>query len=237
MTTTGPRRPSLAEIDPSEIRSTALHIIREITRSVPSSIFKVDMEGERYALKLFHDHGEAGSQQRGHDSHRFDRERDAYEKLHASGVCARHYVPKYYGYIDRLDPQAFHPAFDHFAEDMFKPRGIVIEYLPNAETLNCVNYSDALYSQATEGMKDIHRAGVQHNDISPRNVLVVPGDPDKLVVWIDFDLATTFTNLGPEEQFSCNSAMELVKLFGAALVSTSLRPMFGAIDVLTNTEQ
>ncbi|KAJ5953208.1 serine/threonine protein kinase [Penicillium verhagenii] len=214
MTTTDPRRPSWK--DPSQIRVTTIHIIREITHSVPSSIFEVDMEGKRYALKLFHDHGEAGSQERGHDSHRFDRERNAYEKLHASGVCARNFVPKYYGYIDRLDPEAFHPAFDHFAQDMFKPRGILIEYFPNVETLNCMNYSDALYSQAIEGMRDIHRAGVQHNDIFPRNILVVSGDPDRLV-WVDFDLATTFTNSGPEDLISCNSAMELVRLFGAAL--------------------
>jgi len=41
-----------------EIDVSKLHIIREITRSDASSIFEVDLDTEKYALKLFHDNGD-----------------------------------------------------------------------------------------------------------------------------------------------------------------------------------
>ncbi|KAJ5457819.1 serine/threonine protein kinase [Penicillium sp. IBT 31633x] len=93
-----------------------------------------------------------------------------------------------------MDPAAFHPAFQHFAQDKLEPRAILLEYLLNAEGLNCVNYSDALYPQAIEGMKEIHSA-----------------------VWIDFDVATTFTDFGPEQLARCDHEIALVKGFGEAL--------------------
>ncbi|KAK2741734.1 hypothetical protein FQN55_008234 [Onygenales sp. PD_40] len=139
-----------------------------------------------------------------------------FEKLLASGVCARGFVPKFHGYINGMDPAAFHPAFQHFAQDKRKPRAILLEYLPNSESLNCVNYSDMLYPQAIEGMKEIHRAGVHHRDIYPRNLLLVRGNPDRLV-WIDFDVATTFTDFGPEQLARCDYEIALVKGFGEAL--------------------
>ena len=48
------------------------------------------------------------------------------------------------------------------------PRAILLEYLPNAESLNCVNYSDTLYPQVIKGMQEIHQAGVYHQDIYPK---------------------------------------------------------------------
>ncbi|KAB8252540.1 hypothetical protein F9C07_2287159 [Aspergillus flavus] len=202
---------ALAEIDPSKI-----NIISEIARSDASSIFKVDLDGQKYALKIFHDNGDPGYTEKGRDLNRFRCETNAYEKLLASGVCERSIVPKFHGCINEVDPAAFHPALRHFAQDTFKPRGILLEYLPNAESLNCVNYSDTLYPQAIEGMKEIHKAGVHHQDIYPRNILLVRGNPDRLV-WSDFDVATTFTDLGPEEQALCDHEIALVKGLGDLL--------------------
>ena len=64
------------------------------------------------------------------------------------------------------------------------PRAILLEYLPNAESLNCVNYSDTLYPQVIKGMQEIHQVGDYHQDIYPKNLLLVQGNPDRLV-WID----------------------------------------------------
>lgn len=58
----------------------------------------------------------------------------------------------------------------HFTQDKLYPRAIWLEYLPNTESLTCVEYSDALYPQAIEGMQEIHRAGVHHQDIYPKNL-------------------------------------------------------------------
>lgn len=140
---------------------------------------------------------------------------------------------RFYGYINRMDPAALHPAFQHLSQDKLKPRAILPEYLPNAESINCINYTDALYPQAIEGMKEIHRAGVYRKDIYPRNILLVRRDPDRLV-WIDFDVATTFTDFGPEELARCDYEIALAKGFGDALVRTPLLPMSEAVSVLTD---
>lgn len=75
--------------------------------------------------------------------------------------------------------------------------------------MNCVKYSDALYPQAIEVMQEIHRAGVHHRDIYPKNLLLVRGNPDRLV-WIDFDVATTFTDFGSEQLARCDHEISLV---------------------------
>ncbi|CAI7572809.1 unnamed protein product [Penicillium glandicola] len=200
----------LTNIDLSGIK-----IIREVTRSDASSIFEVDLDGQKYALKLFHENGDPGYSEKGRDLNRFRCESNAYTKLLASGVCEHGFVPIFYGYTN-LDPATFYPTLQHFARDKFKPRAILLEYLPNAESLNCVNYSENLFPQAIQGMKEIHRAGVHHQDIYPKNLLLIRGDPDRLV-WIDFDVATTFTNFGPDQLDRCNHEIALVKGFGEAL--------------------
>lgn len=222
------RSASLTNVDPSKI-----YIIREIMCSDASSIFEVDLDGQKYALKLFHDNGDPGYTEKVRDLNRFRCEFNAYKKLLSSGVCARGFVPKFYGYTNRMDPAAFYPAFQHFAQDKQKPKAILLEYLPNSESLNCVNYSAALYPQAIEGMKEIHRAGVRHQDIYPRNLLLVRGIPNRLV-WIDFDVATTFTEFGPEQLARCDYEIALVKGFGEALVWAPFLPVLEAFSVLTD---
>lgn len=209
-----------------------INIIRQITCSDSSAIFEAELDGQKYALKLFHDNGDPGYTENGRDLNRFRCELNAYKKLLASGACARGFVPKFYGYINRMDPAAFQPALQSFARDKLWPRAILLEYFPNAESLNCVNYSDALYPQAIEGMHEIHRAGVHHRDIYPKNLLLVRGNPDRLV-WIDFDVATTFTDFEPEQLARCDHEIALVKGFAEALVWVSLLSTLESFSVLT----
>lgn len=120
-------------------------------------------------------------------------------------------------------------------QDKFNPRAILLEYLPNAESLNCVNYSDTLYPQAIAGMKAIHRAGVHHQDIYPKNLLLVRGNSDRpRLVWIDFDAAKTFADFGPEQLAHCDHEIALVEGFGEALVREPLLPMLDVFSVLTD---
>ncbi|CAG8888476.1 unnamed protein product [Penicillium egyptiacum] len=120
-----------------------------------------------------------------------------------------------------MDPAAFHPALQYFAQDKLKLRVILLEYLPNAETLNCVNYSDTLFPQAIEGMQDIY----------PKSFLLVRGNTDRLV-WADFDVAMTFTDFGPEELARCDYEIALVKGFGEALVRYPFLPILQVLSVL-----
>ncbi|XRM48738.1 hypothetical protein ABZX51_011652 [Aspergillus tubingensis] len=203
-------------MDPSKI-----NIIRQITSSDSSAIFEVDLDGQKYAMKLFQDNGDdPGYTEKGRDLNRFHCELNAYKKLLTSGVCARGFVPNFYGYINRMDPAAFQqPALQSFTQDKLMPRAIFLEYFPDVENLNCVNYSDALYPQAIEGMHEIHRAGVHHHDIYPKNLLLVRGEKKNLdrLVWNDFDVATTFTDFGPEQLARCDHEIALVKGFMEAL--------------------
>lgn len=208
----------LSNIDPSKI-----HIIREISRSDASTLFEVDLDGRNYAWKVYHENGDPGFAENGRDLNRFRCEVNAYKKLLSSGVCESGFVPKFYGHIDRIDPTKFDPALRHFADDKFKPRAILLEFLPNTEKLNCVNCSETLYPQAIDGMKQIHKAGVFHEDIYPRNMLIVRGTPDRLV-WIDFDVATTFTELGPKQQAHCDHEIDLIKGLGELLVRIPVLP-------------
>lgn len=224
---------SFPNLDPSTSR-----IIREISSSDESSLFEIELDGHKYALKLYHDNGDPGYTEKGRDLNRFRCELNAYQNLMRSGVCERGFVPKFYGYIDRMDPADFYPAdfypaFRHFVQDRFKPKAILLEYLPNAEELNCVNYSENLYPQAVEGMEEIHKAGVRHRDIYPKNLLLVRGNPERLV-WIDFDVATTFTEFEPKQLAGCNHEIGLVKGLGECLVRTPLLPMLQVISVLTD---
>jgi hypothetical protein len=66
-------------------------------------------------------------------------------------------------------------------------------------------------------MKRIHDAHVHHQDVYPQNILPVPG-PQQRLVWIAFDVATTFSTLGPEEQRYSSYEDELVAGYGEALV-------------------
>jgi hypothetical protein len=43
---------------------------------------------------------------------------------------------------------------------------------------------------------------------TPKNILVVPGEPER-VMWVDFDVATMFSSMGPREQAYCKYEDEL----------------------------
>ncbi|PYI18513.1 hypothetical protein BO99DRAFT_164166 [Aspergillus violaceofuscus CBS 115571] len=102
------------------------------------------------------------------------------------------FVPFFHGFIDRIDPSDFNQQLNYFKKDEFLPRAIILEYLPAAERLNCVNYSDDLFRYAVDGIKQIHKALIPHHDIYPKNLLVVSGSR---IVWIDFDVAMTFQDM------------------------------------------
>ncbi|KAJ6178153.1 hypothetical protein N7519_008614 [Penicillium mononematosum] len=65
-------------------------------------------------------------------------------------------------------------------------------------------------------MKEIHKAGVHHRDAYPKNLLLIRGNPDRLVR-ADFDVATTFTDPGPKDLARSDHEIERVKGFGDLL--------------------
>ena len=133
-------------------------------------------------------------------------------------------MPAFHGYIDRIDPAAFQPPLERFVGDDFQPRAIFLEYLADAEKLNCVNYSEDLFRDAIRGIHEIHQAFVHHYDIYSKNMLVVSSGR---IVWIDLDVASTFPSMGTRERAYCEYETELVKSFGELLVC--LCPILGLL--------
>lgn len=158
---------------------------------------------------------------------RFRNETNAYKSLHAFDVCDSGLVPKYYGSIDRLDPSCHQPWLNDFQNDEFHPSAILLEYLVNPEPLNCVNYSKERLAKAMEALVQVHSALVVHNDIYPKNILIVPGSPERVVL-MDFDIAKTFPtkelldqDIGfhdPEPIQSCKWEIQLLESLGEMLV-------------------
>ncbi|KAL4910516.1 hypothetical protein BDW74DRAFT_164419 [Aspergillus multicolor] len=194
-----------------------IHISREITSSDASAIFEVTIDGEKYAMKVYHDDGDPGYSENGRSLNRFRCERNAYKNLSVAGVCERGFVPRFYGVIERVNPTTFKPFLNHFTDNKFHPSAILLEYLPNAESLN----------YAVQGMKEIHKGGVFHEDIYPKNLLLVRDDTrpkTTRLVWIDFDVSTTFMEFGEKERSDCEFKIKLVKEFGEALEWEGLPP-------------
>jgi len=86
-------------------------------------------------------------------------------------------------------------------------------------------------------MRKIHKAGVLHEDIYPSNLLLVRGDInddgancDDRLVWIDFDVATTFPELGPEQCEACKNEILLVEGFRELLVRVLLATVHSCLQ-------
>lgn len=90
-------------------------------------------------------------------------------------------MPGYYGYIDRLDPTLYEPHLNPFRNNKYSPRAILLEYFSNIELLNCANYSDQRFQKVIDGIKEIHSALVHHRDVYPKNVLIVHGNPERVL--------------------------------------------------------
>ncbi|EDN02433.1 predicted protein [Histoplasma mississippiense (nom. inval.)] len=65
-----------------------------------------------------------------------------------------------------------------------------------ASSIFHVNYCGkprVLKVKAVIGIQQIHLALVEHNDPYPKNILIVPGDQER-VIWVDFDVAIVYPN-------------------------------------------
>lgn len=59
---------------------------------------------------------------------------------------------------------------------------MIFQYLPNAESVNCVYYSKERFQKAIDGTQEIHKALVHHQDVYPKNIVLVHGNPERTLV-------------------------------------------------------
>lgn len=129
----------------------------------------------------------------------FRRERDAYAHLIRAGTCAKGVVPNCYGWL-ALTPHHIEKILT-LSDDQLAPSGkrlfywkdlaphaLLLEYFPTAVPVSIDNVTEKIADVAVRAMCDIHAAHVLHDDIHPRNILVFPGEPER-VVWVDFNSA------------------------------------------------
>lgn len=101
-----------------------------------------------------------------------------------------------------------------------------MEYLPDPQEMNSVTYSPERMEKAIMSMRQVHRALIEHVDSYPKNILIIPGNPGR-VMWIDFDVAITYpdeTYIGEQEQELLDFETEVVESFGSNLLGFQPQP-------------
>lgn len=144
----------------------------------------------------------------------------AYCRLKRFKISEGGFVPMFYGYTLAINPTSWRPHLDAFEGDNDLPSGILMEYLPNPVSMNCVTYTQERFEKVNMGIRQIHSALIEHNDPYPKNVLIVPGDPER-IVWIDFDVAIVYpdeTYLGERERGWMEFETRCVESCGLMLV-------------------
>ena len=85
---------------------------------------------------------------------------------------------------------------DIFLDDSWSPSAVLIEYVANMHQMDLSTFSKSRLASLRAILGEIHDAKVLHDDVYPRNMMVVPGQPDR-ILWIDFDSAQTFPENEP----------------------------------------
>lgn len=117
-----------------------------------------------------------------------------------------------------------------FLHDRLPPNAILIEYIPNLQSIALSNYSEQRLAKLRRILDDIH-------GMHPRNMMVVPASSEKQedkVLWIDFDSAQTFpedTSLSPRQKMWVEDEIELVDYFIENLVRSNSQQSWGSLSL------
>ncbi|PYI07017.1 hypothetical protein BO78DRAFT_314175, partial [Aspergillus sclerotiicarbonarius CBS 121057] len=121
----------------------------------------------------------------------FKCESTAFIRLLEHGLCDRGYIPYFYGLVEHIQPANHLPHLQDFLGDTTCPNAVLMEYIPNLQSINLSNFSEKRIHRLQQILLEVHRAGVYHGDPYPRNIMIQT--TSDRVLWIDFDRAQTFT--------------------------------------------
>ncbi|EFW13358.1 conserved hypothetical protein [Coccidioides posadasii str. Silveira] len=197
-----------------------VEFVKTLRSSEASSIFHINYYGEARVLKVFHNNRDPGyASDHIRDLNRSRCEIRAYCRLKQFGICDTGFVPQFYGFAVDINPANCAPHLDAFQQDVNPPCAVLIEYLSRPQLLDCVTYTPERLQKAVIGLQQIHSARVEHNDPYPKNIMIVPGDPER-VVWIDFDTAIVLPengSIGGKEHQQIKFETAVVESFGQLL--------------------
>ncbi|EEQ85585.1 uncharacterized protein BDCG_08854 [Blastomyces dermatitidis ER-3] len=163
-------------------------------------VFLVVIRGVDCVMKVHHGQGPKQPwDPESRETSLFICESTAYRRLTHAGVCAQGITPRFHGTIEDIDPRQCLPHLKAFLKDEYRPTAILLEYIPNMKELDWTEYNRRRMRNFVNGLDAIHNALVFHNDVHPRNMMVVEGDPGR-AIWIDFDRAQTFNGELTERQ-------------------------------------
>jgi tRNA A-37 threonylcarbamoyl transferase component Bud32 len=132
-------------------------------------------------------------------------------------------VPNFLGVMRKFHPALCSPPhhLEKFIDDEYLPSAIFLEYIPNLEMIIPENFTEKRMDGFIEGIHQIHKAFVLHNDPKPRNMMVVRGDPAERVVLLDFDRAETYDEdaITDEQVQWISEEEETIVVFKELLVS------------------
>ncbi|KZS88479.1 hypothetical protein SISNIDRAFT_552554 [Sistotremastrum niveocremeum HHB9708] len=130
----------------------------------------------------------------------FITESACYARLTKAGLCKKGYIPSCYGSYHfppswntspELSTLVAHPRMTPLIRSSTSnetekepPRALLIEYL-DAEPVSPWNISEEIAKDALKRLRKIHRVGILHSDVFPRNLLISRSGP----VWIDFGVS------------------------------------------------
>jgi hypothetical protein len=96
--------------------------------------------------------------------------------------------------------------------------------IPAEPTTDELCYTEERMAKAVDGIRQVHLALIEHNDPYPKNIAIVPGEPER-VMWIDFDVAITYpdgTHIGDRERGWIEFETKCVESVGRKLVSAPM---------------
>ncbi|KAL4863881.1 hypothetical protein BDV12DRAFT_189347 [Aspergillus spectabilis] len=95
----------------------------------------------------------------------------AYSRLKSMGLCMRGVIPNFYGTIRNIQPADW-ASFGMFLPDKLPPSAILIEYIPNLQSIDLPTFSKEHLARHRQILDYFHEANVLHGDPMPRNLTV-----------------------------------------------------------------
>ncbi|OJD18421.1 hypothetical protein AJ78_01540 [Emergomyces pasteurianus Ep9510] len=187
-------------MDFTDVDVTEITFKEQLAKRDYCMVFLVVIRGEACVMKVHHGQGPKQPwDSKIRETNIFKCESTAYRRLTHTGVCGRGITPQFYRTIENIDPTRCLPHLEPFVKDEYPPTGIFLEYIPNMKELSWTNYNEKMMQNFVDGLNTIHDKLVYHDDVHPRNLMTVEGDPER-AIWIDFDRAQTFDGELTERQ-------------------------------------